>query len=178
MVQEYWLRRVLQVDRKYNMITGIRDASVKLLIKMAVNDGQLSYSANNIHKKVFFSTSVRSYILNQHVSWSISWLVVAMTPKERGGGGCWSCSTASASSPPPPIWTGYVSACMSRIDIWTLGVQDPLPPSPQPSSPKPQLTPWSSRWWNLLAASLTKTAVGPIYLLECPHPCLTPLSTS
>ena len=36
MVQEYWLRRVLQVKRKYNMITGIRDASVKLLIKMAV----------------------------------------------------------------------------------------------------------------------------------------------
>ena len=36
MVQEYWLRRVLQVKRKYNMITGIRDASVKLLIKIAV----------------------------------------------------------------------------------------------------------------------------------------------
>ena len=32
-----WLRSVLQVDRKYK-ITGIRDASVKLLIKMAVKD--------------------------------------------------------------------------------------------------------------------------------------------
>ena len=35
-----WLRSVLQVDREYK-ITGIRDASVKLLIKMAVREGRL-----------------------------------------------------------------------------------------------------------------------------------------
>ena len=61
-----WLRGVVVVDREYQIITGIRDASVKLLIEMAVKNKEEEADVMNMVELSCCPLSMTSYLPVTH----------------------------------------------------------------------------------------------------------------